>query len=158
MNRMLSDIEPASLALGGIILAVAALLGSREWLDRLGRATDLPEEDRNHLHRRDRRRSVGLSILCFLALGIVVGSRLPIRVGPRANPWFLGIWLGIFGLILVLLSLALVDWVDLRRYAQRKKSVMGREHLSNLQVEIKRWKQQERGGDDIKRGPGENAS
>ena len=158
MNRLLSDIEPASLTLGVVIFAVAALLGSREWLDRVGRPSDLADDDRDHLRSRDRRRSVGVSILCVLALGIVVGSRLPIRVGPRANPWFLGVWLGIFGLILFLLGLTLVDWFDLRRYAERKKSAMGREHLSKLQAEIERWKQHERGGDDLKRGGGENPS
>ena len=152
VNRFMSDIEPASLALGVVILVVAALLGSSEWLDRLGRPTVLADDDRVHLQRRDRRRSFGLSILCVLALGIVIGSRLPIRNGPRANPWFLGIWLGVFCLILLLLGLALVDWVDLRRYAQRKKSAMGREHLLSLQSEIERWKNQNRDTDDLTSG------
>ena len=155
MNRLLSEIEPASLTLGVVILVVAAALGSREWLDRVGRPTDLTDDDRNHLRGRDRRRSAGVSILCVLALGIVIGSRLPIRLGPRVNPWFLGVWLGIFLLIFFLLGLALVDWVDLRRYAERKKILMGREHLAKLQAEIERWK---RNGEDTNHGESENSS
>ena len=154
MNRLFSDIEPASLALATLILLVAALLGYREWLDRLGRPSSIDPEDHDHLRRRDRRRSLGLSILCLLALGILVGSRLPIRLGLRANPWFLGVWLGIFVLILGLLALALVDWVDLRRYAQRKKTAIRRDHLTIIQAQIDQWQERERGGDDLSRGSG----
>lgn len=143
MHRFLSDIELASLALASVVLLVAGLLGYREWLDRLARSSSLAAEDRDHYQRRDRRRSVGLSILCFLALGVVVGSRVPIRQGIHANPWFLGIWLVIFGLIFVLLGLALVDWLDLKRYARQKKSAIGREHLTIIQAQIDRWKDED---------------
>ena len=146
MIRVFSEIEPASLALALMILGVAVLLGYREWLDRQSRPADLAEDDLAHFQRRDRRRSWGLSILCILALGIVVGSRTPVRSGLHANPWFLGIWLSIFGLIFALLLLALLDWVDLRRYARRKKLAIGREHLPDLQAQIDRWKEQ--AGDD----------
>ena len=145
MHRLLSDIEPASLALGSVILLVAALLGYREWLDRIGRPSNLTPEDSDHFRRRDQRRSSGLSILCVLALGVVVGSRTPIRIGLRANPWFLGIWLSVFCLILVLLALALVDWFDLRRFGQRKKSAIGREHLSIIQDQLERWEREREG-------------
>ena len=142
MNRSIADIEAASLGLSFIVLVVAGLLGYRERLDRLGRTPSLNPEDFHHFRKRDRRRSLGLSILCLLALGIVVVSRTPIRVGLHANPWFLIIWLAIFGLISFLLCLALVDWFDLRRYAHRKKAAMGREHLTLIQDGIDRWKRE----------------
>ncbi len=135
----MSDIELASLALASLVLAVAALLGYREWLDRQARPPQLAPEDVEHFGRRDRRRSLGLSILCLLALGVVVGSRTPIRVAMQPNPFFLALWLGIFGLILTLLSLAMVDWLDLRRYARRKKQAIGREQRAILH-EIDHWR------------------
>ena len=147
MNRFLSDIELASLGLALVVFLISALLGYREWLDRQGRPTELGSIDRAHFARRDRRRSLGLSILCLLALGIVVGSRTPLRVGFAPNPFFLGIWLAIFGLILALLALALVDWFDLRRYALRKKQAIGREHLAIIRGEIDDWRNRESQGD-----------
>ena len=153
MNRIFTDLEPASLILAAVILIVAALLGYREWLDREARFPDLSAEDISHFQRRDRRRSLGLSILCILALGIVVGSRTPIRVGLHTNPWFLGIWLAIFGLIFVLLGLAFIDWVELRRFAQRKKTAIGREHHSSIQTQIDRWKEQAAEDEISPRGP-----
>ncbi len=135
----MSDIELASLALASLVLAVAALLGYREWLDRRARSPQLAPEDLEHFAGRDHRRSLGLTILCLLALGIVVGSRTPIRVAMQPNPFFLALWLGIFFLILTLLSLAMVDWLDLRRYARRKKQAIGREQRAILH-QIDHWK------------------
>lgn len=152
MNRFLSDIEVASLALASVVLLVAGLLGLREWADRRGRPSSLSAEDVGHFARRDRRRSLGLSILCLLALGIVIGSRVPPRVGFQPNSLFLAIWLGIFVLIMSLLSLALVDWYDLRRYARQKKLAIGREQLAILQSEIDHWKDQSSGSGEA--GPG----
>ena len=140
MNRLTSDIEPASIALAAVVLLVAALLGYRERHDRRGRPDEQTGDDRDHFARRDRRRSWGLSILCLLALGVLVGSRTPPRLGIGPNPWFLAIWFGIFALIISLLALALVDWFDLRTYARRKKSAIGREQLAILQTELDQWK------------------
>jgi len=146
MNRFLSDIELASLGLALLLFLVTALLGCREWFDRQSRPRQLAPEDQEHFVRRDRRRSTGLSILCLLALGIVIGSRTPTRVGLQPNAVFLGIWLAIFGLIMVLLMLALIDWHDLRRYARHKKKAIGRERMTILH-QIDSWKSRESDGD-----------
>ena len=148
MNRFMSDIEPASLALAAVILVVAALLGYGEWVDRRRRPAELTADDHAHFARRDRRRSTGLSILSLLALGVVVGSRTSPRVGVQPNPSFLAIWLLIFALIMGLLSLALVDWFDLRSYARRKKNAIGREHLARLRREIDRFQDSSTPGSD----------
>lgn len=144
MNRLLSDIELASVALAVVVLAVAALLGWSEWAERQARPRELSPEDEQHYRRRDRRRSTGLSILSVVALCIVVGSRTPLRVGQQPNPTFLVIWLAVFGQILALLTLAMVDWLDLRRFARRKKHAIGREHQSIIH-QIDRWRDR---GDD----------
>lgn len=138
MERFLSEVEPASIALATVILGVAGLLGHREWLDRRARSPEQSHDDRDHLGRRDRRRSLGLSILCILAPGIVIGSRIPSRVGRAPNLLFLEVWLGIFALIMGLVSLALVDWFDLRRYARQKRSAIGREQITLLHNELSR--------------------
>lgn len=79
---------------------------------------------------------MGLSVLCIVALGIVVGARTPYRNAGQPNPTFLLIWLGIFALVFVLLTLALIDWVALNRYAKRKRAAMSREHLTRLREEL----------------------
>lgn len=139
MNRLLSDIEVASVALAVVVLAVAVLLGWSEWLDRQARPAELSPEDEQHYRRRDRRRSTGLSILCVVALCIVVGSRTPPRVDLQPNPTFLVLWLAVFGQILALLALAMADWIDLRRFARRKKHAIGREHRAIVH-QIDRWR------------------
>lgn len=136
MDRLLSDIELASLALAVLVFAVTLGLGYREVLERRGRPEAMTADDFHHYRRRDRRRSVGLSVLCVLALGIVVGSRTPPLIGGRPNPTFLAIWLVIFALIFALLTLSLVDWVALARYGKRKRAAMSRESLLRLREEL----------------------
>ena len=87
-----------------------ALLGWREWRDRRARDPDLSPEDARHFALQDARRFLGIVVLVLLAVG--PGRRLPApaAVGNRTNPQFLGIWLGVFLLIFVLLALAMVDW------------------------------------------------
>ena len=64
---------------------------------------------------------VGIAVLVLLAVGLVVGSRIPHKLGNRTNPQFLGIWLGVFLLIFFLLSLAMIDWLALRIFARRHR-------------------------------------
>src|SRR4051812_19723769 len=108
------DITSASLVLSSVVLIVAALLGWREWADRRVRDPDPSAEDRVHFATQDARRSTGIVILVLLAVGVAIGSRTPIRVDQRANPLFVGIWLGVFVLIFVILLLAMFDWIALR--------------------------------------------
>jgi len=132
------DIAVASLALASFILLVVGLLGWREWSDRRGRPDDLGAEDAGHFADQDRRRYLGLIILCLLAIGVVVGSGMPARLGNRANPPFVAIWLAVFALISILLTLALSDWIALRRYARRQRREIHRERLEILQDEARR--------------------
>ena len=113
------EIATASLVLSSLILLVAGLLGWREWSDRRARDPDLSPEDYAHFAGQDARRSLGIVVLVLLAAGVAVGSRTPHRVGNQANPQFAGIWLAVFVLIFVLLSLALLDWLALRVFAHR---------------------------------------
>jgi uncharacterized membrane protein len=134
----MSDITTASLVLFSFILVVAALLGWREWADRRDRPLDLSPEDARHYGHQDRRRVLGLVVLVALAVGLVVGSRIPHKLGNHTNPQFLGIWFGVFLLISVLLFLAMVDWLALRVFAHRHRSRIIRERNEILAEEARK--------------------
>src|SRR4051794_15368751 len=115
------EMTTASLILSSGVLFVAALLGWREWRDRRSRDPEPSPEDYAHFAGQDARRATGIVVLVLLAAGVAMGSRISPRLGNRANPQFVGIWLGVFVLIFVSLSLAMIDWMALRRYARRQR-------------------------------------
>ena len=150
---MTSDIATASMLLSSFVLLVAGLLGWREWADRRGRDPELSPEDVRHFGHRDRRRSLGIAVLVALAIGLVVGSRIPAKLGNQANPQFLGIWFAVFLLIFLLLALALVDWVALRVFARRHRSRILRERIEMLNQEASRRDRPETGDNGHLHGP-----
>src|SRR3954447_7317637 len=131
------EIATASLVLTTVVLLVAALLAWREWNDRRARDPDLSHEDYAHFAGQDARRTLGIVVLVLLAAGVAVGSRTPPRVGNQANPQFVGIWLGVFVLIFVALSLAMLDWMALRRFARRHRGQILRERLEILREQAR---------------------
>jgi UDP-N-acetylmuramyl pentapeptide phosphotransferase/UDP-N-acetylglucosamine-1-phosphate transferase len=128
----MSDMATASLALSSFVLLVAGLLAWKEWSDRRSRNSDLSPEDARHFGHQDVRRAMGIGVMALLAVGLYVGSRVPHKVANRSNPQFLGIWLGIFLLILFLLGLAMIDWLALRVYARRHRNQILRERVELL--------------------------
>ena len=59
--------------------------------------------------------------------------RLP--AGP--NPNFIETWIGVFILVMVLLVLAMVDWLATRSYAARHRRAIVREGLEILREEMR---------------------
>ena len=150
----MTDIATASLVLSTVVVVVAGLLGWREWADRRDRSEELSDADARHFGHQDRRRLLGIVVLVFLAVGLVIGSRVAPKLANRANPQFLGIWLGVFLLILFLLSLALIDWIALRLFARRHRDEILRERLEILQEEKRRKADaREGGGNGHGKGP-----
>lgn len=143
---MLNDIATASLVLSGLVVLVSAGLAWREWSDRLDRADNLSPEDARHFGHQDARRTLGLVVLVLLAAGLVVGSRVPPKLGGQTNPQFLLIWLGVFLLIFLLLTLAMIDWVALRLFARRHRNQILRERIEILREEARLKKSRETGG------------
>lgn len=131
----MSDIATTSLVLSSFVVLVAALLAWKEWCDRRARAVELTPEDSLHYFHQDTRRSMGIAVMGLLAVGLVVGSRTPTRLGNRANPQFLVIWLGVFLLIALLLLLAMIDWLALRGFARRQRSQILRERIEIIREE-----------------------
>lgn len=120
------------------IAIVAACLALWLWYERRQRDPDLSDVDLRHFMRQDLRRiSVSVALL-LLAVGIPWGSRLEPRIAGRINARFFVVWLAIFVLILVLLGLALVDWLATRLYARRHFQALARERLEILRDEVKR--------------------
>src|SRR5436305_557060 len=62
------------------IVAIAVILGLRQWSERRTREANPPTADRNYFFWQDLRRGLGVASLLILALGILVGSRLEPRV------------------------------------------------------------------------------
>jgi len=114
------------------VACVSGLL--RLWLrhDQRGRSEQDSPQDAQHFERQDRRRGLIATILLVLAALILIGSGVDPRPAGRPNPAFVLTWLTAFGLILVLLWLALVDWVATRHYARRQFHHLSRERLAIL--------------------------
>ena len=105
---------------------------------RRQRPSELSEEDRAHFVSQEIRRSVVATAMFLLAVGIYFGSRIETKRDGRPNAWFIAIWLAVFALVIVLLTLALVDWVSTRRYARRQRQTILREGLQILGEELRR--------------------
>jgi hypothetical protein len=118
--------------MSSFVVVVAGLLGWKEWHDRRARDSDLSPEDSRHFGHQDLRRAIGIVVMGLLAVGLFVGSRIPPRIANKTNTQFLGIWLGVFLLILFLLGLALIDWFALRIFARRHRDQILRERIELL--------------------------
>ena len=142
-----------SLAISIGVTFIAVALGLRQWHERRQRETDLSGLDASHFVRQDLRRGLGVVVMLLLAVGLSAGSRLDPRLGGKANPVFVDVWLGVFLLILILLGLAVLDWVATRLYARRHRRAMARERLEILRDEVKLHRQLDT-GDGLSDGPG----
>jgi hypothetical protein len=148
-----------------IVLAVAlgltaGLLALRQWYERGHRESDLSDADAQHFARQDFRRGAAGAVMGLLAIGVVVGVHLGHKVAGAANPWFLEVWLIVFGLILVLLWMALCDWVATWHYARRQHRAMARERfqLVALVRDLMRRRTYRGNGRDPPQNPRDGAS
>jgi hypothetical protein len=136
----------ASLVLSaGLVLVALALLA---WLryERNHREAELSHEDTAHFSRQDTRRAAVAVILGILAVGIFVGSRVrPVAAG-RVNPLFLQIWLSVSILVVVIVVLAMIDWLATRAYARRHFRQLAKERLDLLRDELRYQARSDRNG------------
>jgi hypothetical protein len=156
-----NSLDWMSLTLSIAVGSIALLLALRVWWERKTRDDELPAVDRKHFFVQDLRRGFGIVLMALLACGVYIGSRLPIFVAvPRdsrlrgsadsvagaliqaalethPNRRFLAVWMGVFGSIVLLLGLAMIDWISTRRYAQRHRREMDRERFEILRDTIR---------------------
>jgi putative copper export protein len=126
------DVASSSLLISSGIVLIAVFLGMRQWYERRAREVDLPDADRRYFFRQDVRRWLGVAVMLILAALLYVGSRVPPKIGDRANLNFVQVWLVVGGLIVVMLVLALLDWISTRVYAHRQQRHLASERLRLL--------------------------
>ena len=133
-----NDLPSASLALAAGISLIAAFLGLRQWYERRAREFDLSEADETHFARQDIRRVLGVAIMLVIVAILLVSSRLEPRINGKANLVFAELWVVVLALIVVLLMLALIDWLATRRYAARHRRAMIRESVEAIRHDASR--------------------
>jgi hypothetical protein len=119
------------------VAAVALALLAWQWAESRSRASDVFDEDPIYFARQDVRRWVVVGVLLLLAGGVFAGSRMEPRLPAGPNPNFIETWIGVFILVIVLLVLAMVDWLATRSYATRHRRAIVREGLEILREEIR---------------------
>ena len=116
------------LTAAGIIL-VAVFLGLWQWFDRRARDPETNEADREFFRLQDGRRWVGIIVMGVLAVAIAVVPAISSWIPPSAQRiWPVASLCGLVGLILALLSLALLDAMATWRYARRHRRELAKEH------------------------------
>lgn len=121
------------LAAAGILL-VALFLGLWQKFDQRSRDADPSPRDRDFFRRQDRRRYVGIAVM--VSLGIAIYLLTPVLNQPKGNElWLIGLLSLVSVLIVVLLALAVLDWLATRRYARRHRRALNHER-SKLMLEM----------------------
>ncbi len=120
----------------GLAAAAVALVGW-QLAERRHRGASPSEADRDHFRGQDARRRVVAGSVSLLAAGVYLGSRIPYRREGRPNLAFLQTWLAVFLLIMLLLVLALLDWLATRRYARRHRDAIVREGMEILRDKMR---------------------
>jgi hypothetical protein len=126
---MPDDIVSSSTLVASGISLIAAFLGLRQWYEWRARDPLLSPSEKRYFRHQDIRRSIGVAVMLLLAAGIYVGSRIPAKAGNAANLAFLYVWLTVSGLLVVMLAMAMLDWIATRAYARRKRQSLTREQL-----------------------------
>ena len=126
------------LVLAAATLVAAAFLAFRQWAERRRRGGAMPVAEARYFARQDLRRWIGTVLMAALALGMIIASRLgPPRDRPAAR-LLVRTWIGICGLVVAVLTLALLDWVATTAYARRHRQELTRRHFAGLEAELRR--------------------
>lgn len=122
--------EALILAVG--LVGLSGLLVILRWVERRGRAADLPEIEARHFNRKDARRLAVAVVLALIAVGLVVGTRIDYRADRASGRLFGLVWLVVGLLVLILLVLAFADWLANAQDAQRRRRALIEEHRALL--------------------------
>lgn len=119
------------------VAGVAASLVLWQSAERRRRGPSLSAEDASHFARQDVRRWAVAVVMLLLAAGLHVGSGINPNRPAGPYPCFIETWLAVFALILILLVLAMLDWLATRRYAARHRTEIVREGMQILCEEMR---------------------
>jgi hypothetical protein len=135
---MADDLASSSMLISSGITLVAIFLALRQWYEWRARALDLSDDDRGYFFRQDVRRGLGVVVMLVLAGGLYLGSRIPPQVAGHASLTFVQVWLAIGSLIIVMLGLALLDWISTRLYARRHHRALALERRKLLRETLRK--------------------
>ena len=127
--------------LAALTVAAAGWLAYRQWADRGRRPPEPSADDARHYARQDLRRWAGVALMAALGLGLAILVGLgPARDKHEARVLVRG-WLGISGILLGLLILALFDWAATNAFARRHRKL----HRASLEAALRRRGRDARG-------------
>jgi hypothetical protein len=145
----------ASIILAAVLIGVAcySAVRQRQTLAQLHSDIELSADDRRYLHRRAIARIVGAVFMCLLAILIVGGVVLegslqdlhpeePVVPPPESAKESLrilaGYWIGTVLVLMVVMMLAVFDWVATARYGARQRRQLLEESREALAAEVER--------------------
>ncbi len=126
------DLASSGVLMSTGIMMIAFFLGLRQWYEFRAREPNLADIDRGYFARQDLRRGLGVAVMLVLALAIWIGARIEPKIAGKANLTFVQVWFAVIVLILVLLVLALFDWLATQVYARRQRRSIARERVELL--------------------------
>jgi hypothetical protein len=132
------EVADASRALAAGLSLIAAFLGLRQWFERKARSDDLSPMDLAFYSSQDKRRWGGVVALGIIALLALVGSRTPVRIEGRGNLLFVVVWVVVMAVLVVLLILAMTDWMATRRYERRRSKQLFLDSIEQVRRERRR--------------------
>lgn len=155
---------------GGLVLILvvfAAYTGRKQWQDLRTTNADpaLSDEDRKHFRKQAARRLTG-AVLMFALAGMLVGaffiegraqeiadkSQALLDRGekPALNPedrqfgeFYATVWIIVLLILLVLITLAGLDYLAIRRYGRRHYQVIRDERRAMIQDELRRYRREQ---------------
>jgi uncharacterized membrane protein len=133
-----NDFQEACRALALGVTMIAAFLGLRQWYERKARGELDGPDEAAFFRRQDVRRWLGVGVMLALAIEVFLGASVEPRVGGRGNPRFVVVWLVVLSLIVVMLVLALADWLATRAYGLRKRKAIFRQQIDELRETVRR--------------------
>jgi hypothetical protein len=133
------------MALGGSVALLSVIFIVLQIHQERNREAELSDEDANHFFFQDRRRRRVAGLLMAIGVLMIVGSGFTPWNRDSGRAWGL-IWLGVSGLVMALLLLAIRDWISIRSYTGRLRREFLAERLEALRQERVRLADRDRKG------------
>jgi membrane protein implicated in regulation of membrane protease activity len=128
---------PGRLLAAGV-LAVALALLAWQWFERRRRPASRSQADARHFARQDLRRLLGAGVMALIAVMAWQGAEINPRAGRHEARLWASSWLLVAGLVLLLLTLALLDLLSIRLYARRHRRDLAAQQRAAIAAERRR--------------------
>lgn len=136
--------SPIGLVLGASVAVLSVVFAFLQWHGKRTREDELSDEDASHFFHQDRRRWQVAALLLAIGVLMILGSSFGPWDRPSGRAWGM-IWFAVSGLVMILLLLAIRDWISVRSYAGRLRREFLAERLEALREERNRLANRDRG-------------